>query len=62
MSEKIESFVAKRHDKRIDFEDCQSCRLVNGGLIVGVGIFLGYSANKQTTKLNRYAISGMALG
>lgn len=58
----MESFVAKRHEKRATFEDCWSCRLVNGALIVGVAAYLGFSATKQKTTLNRNMIYAMALG
>lgn len=69
MSEPVESFVAKRHAKRYieEGDDCQSCRLLNGSLIVGAGIFVGIQAYRQknNTKTEQYmkiAMSGVGLG
>lgn len=44
------SIVSKRHDYG---EDCTSCRLVSGGGIIGMGIFVLSSAKQQKTPLNR---------
>lgn len=62
MSDKVESFVSARHGKRVTFEDCRSCRLVNGALILGVGAYLGFSARKQKMALNRNLIYAIAFG
>lgn len=55
--ENQQSIVAKRHDYG---EDCMSCRLVSGGGIVGMGIFVLSAARQQKVTMNRnfgYCIS-----
>lgn len=51
--------VSKRHDYG---EDCMSCRLVSGGGIIGMGLFLLNTARHQSKPFNRNFGYCMSIG
>lgn len=53
------SFVSKRHDYG---EDCSSCRLVSGGGMIGISIYVLSAAKKQKTITSRYFVYCTSLG
>lgn len=53
MTEKNESFVAKRHSANAAGEDCTACRMVSGFGLIGMGIYVLTAAKKQKTMMNR---------
>lgn len=52
-----QTILSKRHD-----EDCLGCRLVSGFGVLGMGVYLFNTGQKQTTRFNRRAIILLSFG
>lgn len=62
MTEKNESFVAKRHSANAAGADCTACRMVSGFGFIGMGIYVLTAAKKQKTIMSRNFVYLLSAG